>query len=50
MLIMIILLAVLTIMIYLYLEKVERDIEGLEDHLGVTKEDIPRHTKYNKEK
>ena len=47
---MIILLTVLTMLIYFYLEKVERDVEGLEDYLGVNKEDIPRHTEYNKEK
>lgn len=48
--VLIILLTIIVAIIYSLLEQVERDVKGLEKYLGVDKKDIPRHTKYNKEK
>lgn len=47
---LIILLTVLVGLVYLAVDQVERDVEGLEKYLGVSGKDVPRHTKYNKEK
>lgn len=47
---LIILLTILVGLVYFAVEQVERDVEGLEKYLGVNGKDIPRHTKYNKEK
>ena len=47
---LIILLTILVGLVYLVVEQVERDVEGLEKYLEVNGKDIPRHTEYNKEK